>query len=105
MQAADSVSFPGLLRPDELLDRAGVAVPDGDAYETVAGYVMAELGRLPVVGDEIEAQGGSIRVERLDGRRIDRLRFTPTAPEMTLDGDAKDANDANAERQGEADRG
>lgn len=102
VQAADSVSFPGLLRPDELLERAGVVVPDGDAYETVAGYVMDELGRLPVVGDEIEAEGGSIRVERLDGRRIDRLRFTPTPPHTTANGNG---NETAADNAGEANRG
>jgi hypothetical protein len=37
---------------------------------------MDELGRLPVVGDEVLVDGGTLRVERLDGRRIDRIRFT-----------------------------
>jgi len=43
----------------------------------VAGYVMSELGRLPVVGDTVRIETGELRVERLDGRRIDRLRYTP----------------------------
>jgi CBS domain containing-hemolysin-like protein len=38
---------------------------------------MSELGRLPVSGDEVEIESGTLRVERLDGRRIDRVRFTP----------------------------
>jgi CBS domain containing-hemolysin-like protein len=74
-----SLTFPGMLRPDELLERAAVRVPDDGPYETVAGYVMNELGRLPKVGDEVPVAGGTLRVERLDGRRIDRLRFTPDA--------------------------
>jgi CBS domain containing-hemolysin-like protein len=76
----DSLTFPGMLRPDELLERAGVKVPEEGPYETVGGYVMAELGRLPVVGDEVETEEGTLRVERLDGRRIDRLRFIPSEP-------------------------
>lgn len=72
------ITFPGMLRPDELLDRAGVRVPDDGPYETVAGFIMSELGRLPVVGDVVELPSGELRVERLDGRRIDRVRFTPT---------------------------
>lgn len=72
------LTFPGLLRPDELQDRAGVTVPDDGPYETVAGYIMSVLGRLPVVGDVVPVEGGEFRVERLDGRRIDRVRFTPT---------------------------
>jgi CBS domain containing-hemolysin-like protein len=35
------------------------------------------LGRLPVVGDIVRIETGQLRVERLDGRRIDRLRYTP----------------------------
>jgi CBS domain containing-hemolysin-like protein len=80
VRSLDSLTFPGMLRPDELLERTGVVVPEDGPYETVAGYVMSELGRLPVVGDTVTIPVGELKVERLDGRRIDRLRFTP-APE------------------------
>jgi CBS domain containing-hemolysin-like protein len=70
-----------MLRPDELLERAGVAVPEDGPYETVAGFVMDVLGRLPVVGDEVPLTDGMLRVERLDGRRIDRIRYTPVTRE------------------------
>lgn len=73
----NGVTFPGMFRPDELLDRAGVSVPEDGPYETVAGFIMSELGRLPVVGDTVAIPSGELRVERLDGRRIDRVRFTP----------------------------
>ncbi|WP_196904330.1 MULTISPECIES: hemolysin family protein [unclassified Cryobacterium] len=75
--STDSLTFPGMLRPDELLERTGIFVPDDGPYETVAGFVMSELGRLPVVGDTVTIDSGEFTVERLDGRRIDRLRFTP----------------------------
>jgi len=71
------LTFPGSLRPDELLERADVAVPEEGPYETIGGFLMSELGRLPVVGDIVEVAAGTFRVERLDGRRIDRVRFTP----------------------------
>jgi len=77
VRSTDSLTFPGMLRPDELLERAGIVVPEDGPYETVAGFVMSELGRLPVVGDTVLIDGGQLAVERLDGRRIDRLRFTP----------------------------
>ncbi|MFF1571879.1 hemolysin family protein [Leifsonia sp. NPDC058292] len=77
VRGRDSLTFPGILRPDELQERAGVTVPDDGPYETVAGFVMNELGRLPVVGDEVQLHGGTLRVERLDGRRVDRIRYTP----------------------------
>jgi CBS domain containing-hemolysin-like protein len=75
--ANSSILFPGMIRPDELLEMA-IKVPDDGAYETVAGYLMSELGRIPNVGDEIQIDGGTLRVERMDGRRVDRVRFTPT---------------------------
>jgi CBS domain containing-hemolysin-like protein len=75
------LTFPGALRPDELLERADVIVPEEGPYETVAGWVMSELGRIAEVGDTVEIDGGVFRVERMDGRRIDRLRFTPTPVE------------------------
>lgn len=74
-------TFPGILRPDELLERTGVSVPEEGPYETVAGWLMSELGRLPVVGDQVEVPGGVFRIERLDGRRIDRVRYTPVIVE------------------------
>ena len=79
------LTFPGILRPDELADRASISVPDDGPWETVGGYLMAELGRLPAVGDTVDIAAGTFRIERLDGRRIDRVRFTPLATgEITL---------------------
>lgn len=84
VRSRDWLTFPGMLRPDELLERADVVVPDDGPYETVAGFIMSELGRLPVVGDSVTVDTGVFRVERLDGRRIDRVRFTPSG---TVGGD------------------
>ena len=68
-----SVSFDASWRPDELLDRTGVVVPASDDWDTVAGYVVHVLGRLPEVGDEVVTDAGTLRVERVDGARIVRL--------------------------------
>jgi CBS domain containing-hemolysin-like protein len=77
VRGRDSLTFPGILRPDELEDQAGVRVPESGLYETVAGFVVSELGRLPRVGDSVRIEQGVLEVLRLDGRRIDRLRFRP----------------------------
>lgn len=77
VRSRDWFTFPGILRPDELLERTGVVVPEEGPYETVAGWLMSELGRLPIVGDIVEIELGVFRIERLDGRRIDRVRYTP----------------------------
>jgi CBS domain containing-hemolysin-like protein len=75
-----SWAVPGLWRPDELRERTGAPVPDDAAYETVGGFVMAQLGRVPVVGDVVVAGSGSFEVARMDGRRVDRLRWVPGPP-------------------------
>ncbi|MEJ6555119.1 hemolysin family protein [Microbacterium esteraromaticum] len=72
----DSITFPGELRPDELLTRTGIEVPEGEVYDTVAGYMMSVLERLPVLDDEVRIGTGVLRVVRMDGRRIDRIRYT-----------------------------
>lgn len=70
--------FPGLMRPDEVSERIGALdVPDEAGYETVGGFMMAELGRIAVLGDEVPVKGGVLVVDRLEKRRIDRIRFVP----------------------------
>ncbi|MDQ1531463.1 MAG: magnesium and cobalt exporter, family [Microbacteriaceae bacterium] len=87
VRSRDYLTFPGILRPDELADQAGVRVPESGLYETVAGYVVSALGRLPRVGDAVRLEHGTLEVLRLDGRRIDRLRFRPD-PEPAVEGAA-----------------
>ena len=85
VRSAASVTFPGDLRPDELLDRAGVRVPEGEVYDTVGGFLMAELERIPAVGDTVAIDDGILTVHRMDGRRVDRVQFTPTPTEEGVD--------------------
>ncbi|MGB3413294.1 MAG: hemolysin family protein [Microbacteriaceae bacterium] len=74
---ADTVLFPGILRPDELHSLAGIEVPEDGAYETVAGFILDQLGTIPEVGVSVALESGTLRVERMDGRRIDRIRYIP----------------------------
>ena len=80
-------TVPGLWRPDEVRDRVGAPVPEGPAYETVGGWVMAELGRVPEVGDVIEIEGWQITVADMDTRRVDRLRFVEQVGDDATDSD------------------
>jgi putative hemolysin len=76
----------GLLNLDDFREVTGVQLPEGP-YETVAGYVLAELGRLPDVGDAVEVEERTLTVLELDGRRIARLSVSPGP-------DAQPASDA-----------
>jgi len=86
-RAADgSWHLPGVLRPDELTETTGLKVPDDGPYETLGGLVMARLGRIPAEGDSLDVDGVLLQVERMDGRRVERLRVVALDDET--EGDA-----------------
>lgn len=80
------------LRPDELERLLGLDVPEGE-YDTVAGFLLAELGRVPEVGDEVEVDGWRLRIRRMDERRVDLVEAVePPGPVEAVDpveGDAE----------------
>lgn len=61
---------------EEFARRTGVELPDGP-YETVAGYVVAQLGRLATVGDHVDVDDRRLTVTDVARRRIVRLDVTP----------------------------
>ncbi|WP_344819835.1 hemolysin family protein [Microbacterium soli] len=87
---AGSITFPGELRPDELLARTDIEVPEGEVYDTVGGYMMSVLERVPVPGDEVRVDSGALTVVRMDGRRVDRVRYVPDPAPATDDGTETD---------------
>jgi putative hemolysin len=62
----------GLMNLDDFAGATGLQLAEGP-YETVAGYVLAVLGRLPVVGDTVTVEERTLTVVELDGRRIARI--------------------------------
>lgn len=85
---ASEMTFPADLRPDELRDQTGIPIADSEDYDTAAGFVLRELGRIPELGDEVTMFDGAVlRVERMDGRRIARLRYIGP-PVATDDGES-----------------
>jgi putative hemolysin len=71
-----AVEVDGTVNLDELAELTRLTLPEGP-YETVGGYVMAEVGRMPVVGDEVETDGYRLVVTEVDGRRAARVRVSP----------------------------
>ncbi|MHA7220515.1 transporter associated domain-containing protein, partial [Arthrobacter sp. MDT1-48-3] len=80
IRTGKSITFDASLRPDELKERTGIEVPEGEDYDTLAGYMTDELDRIPELGDEVALSDGVLRVERVLGSHVERIRFTPTDP-------------------------
>jgi CBS domain containing-hemolysin-like protein len=75
----------GLLRDDEVAEATGFRMPAGE-YETLAGLVLARLGEIPDVGDEVRVDGWRITVMLMDRHRIAELRLSTVvdgSPEAT----------------------
>jgi putative hemolysin len=73
--AGADLEVDGLVNLEDFADETGVELPEGP-YETVAGYVVAALGRLPVVGESVEVADHVLTVIELDGRRASRIRVS-----------------------------
>lgn len=106
----------GAIRPDEIEEISGISLPESSAYETVAGLLVARLGRIAVVGDHVEvpalaaadavlgALDDGIRLEAdrqddlprpvtvrlgvlaMDRRRIDLVQLSSIDPHRRVDG-------------------
>jgi len=69
------IEVDGLLNLDDFAEATGHELPEGP-YETVAGAIMAGLGRLPRHGDAVEVDGLRLKVAKMDARRVARVRVT-----------------------------
>ncbi|KAA0942386.1 hemolysin family protein [Streptomyces apricus] len=78
-------SAEGSVRIDRLA-RIGLRAPDGP-YETLAGLVATELGRIPAKGDTVEVAGWRLDVLDASGRRAARVLLHRPAPEEAVTGE------------------
>jgi putative hemolysin len=69
----------GRLNLADFAERTGFRLPAGP-YETLGGFLMARLGRLPAVGDEVRLDACRLVVAALDGRRVARVALVAWTP-------------------------
>jgi putative hemolysin len=65
--------LPGFLPADELADHLNFMLPENRDYETLAGFILSQMHRLPTTGEWVDAHGWRFEVVDLDGRRIDKV--------------------------------
>ena len=69
----------------ELFDAQPLPGEEDNLYETLGGFVMAHLGRIPSVGDAFEWNELRFEVMDMDGRRVDKILLTPPNGDQTGD--------------------
>jgi len=66
----------GAMPADEMAEQLGIVLPAVRDYQTVAGFLLSELRRLPLVGEQVQLHGWRFEIVDLDGRRIDKVIAT-----------------------------
>ena len=92
----DTVIVKGEVNIDDINDQLGIDLPEGEEFETVAGFIFNRAGRLVEEGEAIEYDGLTIRVEQVENTRIMKARITGLAAEEGRDGE-DDAAEPDAE--------
>lgn len=82
-QDGETFVLDGLLAVRDANRRLGLELAEDETYTTIAGFLMARAGRVLKLGDRVEHDSGVFTIERVENRRIARVRFVPfqtTAP-------------------------
>lgn len=77
-QPGGDVLVEGAVGLDDVNERLGIDISNVE-YDTIGGYVFGMIGRVPRIGDGVEAEGYRLCVEELDGRRVTMVRYVPRA--------------------------
>ncbi|HKS29863.1 MAG TPA: hemolysin family protein [Pyrinomonadaceae bacterium] len=85
MKEADGTYLlSGMLTVRDANRQLNLHLPETGGYTTLAGFLLAQAGRLLQEGETVEYEGMRFKVERIDRRRIRRVRFTPGAEDNKL---------------------
>ena len=76
--------FSGKVSVDEVKDRLGIEI-EREGFETVGGYLLSHLGRMPYVGERFEVDGLDVEVLEVERRRITKVRLRRSQPAAVED--------------------
>ncbi len=74
-QPDGSILIDGLIQVEDVNDHLGLALKE-PYYDTIGGYVMGKLSRMPELNDQVEADGVRLKVVEMDGLRVARVLLT-----------------------------
>jgi CBS domain containing-hemolysin-like protein len=72
---AHTFQVDGSARIDEINEALELGLPEGD-YETVAGFLLSELGHIPSVGEQVRYNDLRLSVEEMDGVKVAKVVVT-----------------------------
>src|SRR2546422_196785 len=89
-EGGGSYVFSGKVGFDEVRQRLAVAI-EREGFETVGGYLLSRIGRVPAAGEKFEIDGLSVEVLDTERRRVNKVRFrrSPSATEAAEDAEEK----------------
>ncbi len=73
---AGELVVQGGIHPHELEDMTGLRLPEGE-YETLAGFILMHLQRIPIAGEVFRFEGWEFEVQAVERNRIDSVRLRP----------------------------
>ena len=90
-EAEGTYLLSGMLTVRDANRQLDLDLPEDGGYTTLAGFIMAQAGRLPQTGEVVEYEGMTFKIERLEGRRIRRVRLEQNTNTSPLEPVAKGA--------------
>ena len=90
-EAEGTYLLSGMLTVRDANRQLKLDLPEDGGYTTLAGFIMAQAGRLPQTGEVVEYEGMTFKIERLEGRRIRRVRLEQSTNTSPLEPVAKGA--------------
>jgi CBS domain containing-hemolysin-like protein len=83
-EGGGSYVFNGKVDIDEVAQRLNVQI-EREGFETVGGYLLTHLGRVPAVGEHVDIDGLHVEVLGVERRRINKVRVSKVGREMSED--------------------
>jgi CBS domain containing-hemolysin-like protein len=90
-EADGTYLLSGMLTVRDANRQLKLDLPEDGSYTTLAGFIMAQAGRLPQTGEVVRYEGMTFKIERLEGRRIRRVRLEQNTSTSSLEPVAKGA--------------
>ena len=90
-EADGTYLLSGMLTVRDANRQLKLDLPEDGGYTTLAGFIMAQAGRLPQTGEVVGYEDMTFKIERLEGRRIRRVRLEQNSSTSSLEPVAKGA--------------